>query len=207
MSIGGDMHGEAAVNKTLGYGLLLMCAWSRVGHAQSLPTLRGQSLAGGVVSLPSDLNGRVGIFVVGFSRRSAESGKGWGKAIAEAYAHDPQVAYYDVPVLAAVPSFMRGAVLRRMRRSIPAADQAHVVPVLQDAASWKDAVHFGAADDAYIVVVNRTGGIEWRMHGFMTPVSRLALIDTVRALEARTAVAGRRVHLAGSLGVAALTLY
>ena len=72
---GGEFHMKVR------YGLLLLCMWSRVGHAQSLPTLRGRSLAGAAVSLPIDLQGKIGIFVVGFSKQSGESGKVWGKAI------------------------------------------------------------------------------------------------------------------------------
>ena len=77
---------------------------------------------------------------------------------------------------------MRGVVLRSMRQRIPAPDQVHVVPALQDAKQWKDAVHFSAADDAYVLVVNRAGVIEWRMHGVMSSTSQRALTDAVRAL-------------------------
>jgi hypothetical protein len=174
----------------LGYALLLLCLSSRVGHAQSqsLPSLRGHSLAGAAVSLPIDLQGKVGIFVVGFSKQSGESGKAWGKAIKDAYARDANVAYYEVPVLAAVPALLRGVVLASMRHRIPGPDQAHVVPALQDAPQWKDAVHFSAADDAYVLVVNQAGVIQLRMHGFMTPIAQRALLDAVRSHEARTAV-------------------
>lgn len=170
------------------YGLLLLCIPSHGVRAQSMPTLRGRSLAGAAVSLPTDLNGRVGVFVVGFSKQSGESGKAWGKAIADAFAHDAHVAYYEVPVLAAVPLPVRAVALRSMRHRIPAPDQAHVVPALQDAMQWKRAVLFGAADDVYILVVNQTGVIQWRGHGDMTSESQRALMDAVQNLKARTAV-------------------
>ena len=75
-----------------------------------------------------------------------------------------------------------------MRHRIPGPDQAHVVPALRDAPQWKEAVHFSAADDAYVLVVNQAGVIQLRMHGVMTPSSQRALVDAVRLLEARTAV-------------------
>ena len=96
---------------------------------------------------------------------------------------NPRIVYYQVPVLSEVPSLIRGFVLQRMRHGMTTAEQAHFAPTFQDEAKWKEAVHFTAPDDAYILVLNSDGTIRWRTQGVLTASSSRALANAIGALE------------------------
>ena len=162
--------------------MILLSLCSSLCEAQSIPAFHGRSFAGDEVTFPHDLDRRIGILIVGFSKKSGENAKIWGAAIAHQFETDSQVVYYEMPVLEGVPSLIRGLVLRSMRHGMSAAEQSHFAPVLQDEDKWKEAVHFNSPDDAYVLVLNRVGVVKWRTQGAMTASSRDSLASAVGAL-------------------------
>lgn len=163
------------------YGFLLFLCFC-VCEAQSIPAIHGRSFAGKDVNLPLDLKGKFGVLVVGFSKTSGENAKVWGQAITGDLNNNPQIVYYQIPVLAGVPSIIRGVVLQGMRLAMTAAEQAHFVPALQDEVKWKEAVHFTSPDDAYVLVLNSDGTILWRAQGSMMASFHGALVKAIGAL-------------------------
>jgi hypothetical protein len=88
---------------------LLACKFSM---AQSIPATRAQSFGGAQVNLPSDLSNKIGVLVLGFSKKSSLEAKGWGDSVLRDYGTDPHVVYYQMPVLADVPTLVRGLILQ-----------------------------------------------------------------------------------------------
>jgi hypothetical protein len=150
------------------YALLALLLACKVSTAQSIPVTRAQSFGGTQVNLPSDLSGRIGVLVLGFSKKSSLETKGWGDSVLRDYGTDPHVVYYQMPVLADVPILVRGFILQGIRKQMSPAERMHFVPILQDAAGWKKVVQFAAPDDAYIVVLDSGGQIKWRTRGTLT---------------------------------------
>ncbi len=136
--------------------------------AETMPVLRGESFADVRVDLPAGLHGRVGILVLGFSKKSSAQTKLWNEALMPDFGSDPRVAYYEAAVLADVPWLFRGTVVKGIRSGMAPAERAHFVPILEDAGKWKDATHYSAADDAYVLVTDGAGQIEFRVHGAPT---------------------------------------
>jgi hypothetical protein len=95
-------------------GFTLLIAGLAHARAQSsrIPTTHGTSFAGNPVTLPDDLRGRVGVLVIGFSKSSGDVCKGWGQRLAATYRDSHDVAYYQMPVLEAVPKLVRGMVVK-----------------------------------------------------------------------------------------------
>lgn len=163
--------------------LLFLCIGCKGVLGQSIPALHGQSFDGNQVNLPGDLKGKIGIFILGFDKKSSEQTKGWSDSVLRDYGNDPGILYFQMPVLADVPGLIRGMVLQGIKRQQSEAERSHFVPILDAVAGWKQAPGFSAVDDAYIVVVDSKGQIAWRTHGVAT-TEAVARLNT-RVMELR----------------------
>ena len=145
----------------------VQCAGAQANDARAavLPPLEGTSFAGSPVKFPDALRGRVNVLVIGFARDSQESAQAWGKALAAHYPADSGVMYYELPVVADVPSLLRNWVIGRIRHSISVAARPHFVPVIDDEAAWKQAAGAGPESDACVLVVDGQGSVRWHYQG------------------------------------------
>ena len=148
--------------------LLLLISLTTISLSETVPPLRGQSFADAQVDLPADLHGRAVIFVIGFSKKSSVQTKPWNDALLPDYGNDPHIVYYQAAVLADVPSLIRGTIVKSIRNNMSPAERAHFVPILEASQKWKDAAHFSSSDDAYVLIIDSTGQIQWRAHGPFT---------------------------------------
>ena len=148
--------------------------WSCATFAQSLPRFEAQTLSGKKAVFPDALQGRPAIFVVGFSRKSQAQTKVWGRHLAEesGLAEQP---YYEVAILEDVPRFIRGVVANGIRKSVPEKQHDRFLLVYAAEKEWKQLVEYSAADDAYVVVVDKAGRLLWKTHGSFTEVDWAAL--------------------------------
>jgi hypothetical protein len=154
-------------------------------RAGTLPSIHAQTFDDVSVNLPSDLNGKVGVLVLGFSRKSGNQTKQWTDALSQDYGHDPHVAYYQCAMLAEVPGFIRGMVIKQIRGSMSSADRSHFIALVQDLAKWKQAAQFSGPDDSYVLVFDGAGQIQARFHGAETPESYGRLRDAIEGLQNR----------------------
>jgi hypothetical protein len=168
---------------TITGSMIVPCA-----SAERIPEVHGTSFANQAVNLPAALQGKAaGVLVIGFSRGSREAVTGWATKIAADYRTSPVVAYYELPILAGVPGFVRGMVLRSIKSSTPERAQRRVVPVTSDEAGWKAVTHYGQADDAYLLVVDSQGNVVWQTQGQPTDAAYAALKQQVESLKTRMA--------------------
>ena len=155
--------------------------------AERIPEVHSASLSNDAVNLPEELRGRTGILILGFSRGSRDGVAAWGRKLAADYRESATVVYYEMPVLASVPSLLRGMVVRSMRSSVPERAQARFVPVTDNEAVWRALVHYGVPDDPYLLVVDGQGQVVWQTHGQPTDPVYAALKQHVESLQARGA--------------------
>jgi hypothetical protein len=152
--------------------------------SQSIPPINSKTLNDTQVALPNAGGSQPLILVVGFSHKSSESCGPWGKRLAADFHANPTVAYYQIPVLQDAPSFVRGFILRGMRKDVPAAEQPHYIPVYDHEADWKKLVGFSGPDEAYVIVADPQGHVVWQTHGTMNDASygeMKAAVDRVLA--------------------------
>jgi predicted transcriptional regulator len=95
--------------------------------------------------------------------------------------------YYQMPVLASVPKFIRGVVVKSIRSSIPEAEQTHFLPMFSDEPEWRKIARYANADDAYVLVVDGDGRVRWQTSGKVTDAEFAALKEQVDALRAQAA--------------------
>jgi hypothetical protein len=150
---------------------------------ERIPEVHGTSFANQAVNLPQDFHDKsAGILVLGFSRGAREAVTGWAQKIAGDYRTSNVVAYYELPVVASVPGFLRGMVLRSIRSSAPERAHRRIVPITDNEVGWRALAHYGEADDAYLLVVDSRGDVVYQTQGQPTDAAYAALKQRVEAL-------------------------
>ena len=129
-----------------------------------IPEVHATSFSNEAVNLPEGLKGKVGVLVLGFSKNSREADSAWGKR------------------LAAAPRMLRGMIVKSMKSSVPASEQARFVVILENEAAWKTVTHYGQPDDPYLLVVDSQGSVVWHTQGAATDAAYAALKQHVDAL-------------------------
>jgi ATP10 protein len=159
---------------------------SSVTEAETrIPELHATSLSNEAVNLPEDLKGKVGVLVIGFSRSSRDADSAWGKRLAADYRESPTVVYYEMPVLAAAPRMIRGFIVKSIKSSLPASEQARFVVILENEMAWKAVTHYERPDDPYLLVVDGEGNVVWQTQGMATDAAYADLKQHVEALRAQ----------------------
>ena len=154
--------------------------------AVSIPEVRGTSFTGQAVNLPTDLKGRVGILVVGFSQGSRDAVKDWGVRLSADYEGSAAVVFYEMPVLAGVPRLLRGYVTGKIKDSVSERGRPHFVPILQNEAGWRTVTGYSIGDDAYVLVVDGAGVVRWQTHERVTDQIYFKLKKAVEGLHSGT---------------------
>jgi hypothetical protein len=176
-----------SIRRHLSFALLAMSwlAASEGAIAARIPEVHGTSLSNEPVNLPEALQGKVGVLVLGFSRDSRTADSAWGKRLAADYRESPTVWCYEMPVLAGAPRMIRGLIVKSMKSSVPAGEQARFVVILDNEAAWKTVAHYGRPDDPYVLVVDSQGNVVWQTQGVLTDAGYVALKERVEALRAQ----------------------
>jgi hypothetical protein len=148
-----------------------------------IPAVHGTTFADVKVDLPQALHGKVGIFVIGFSQDSRDAVTTWGKKLAGDFYDSPNVAYYEMPVLASVPKFLRGFVEGRIKASVSDRGKPHFLPITDNESAWRSLVHYANPDAPYILLVDEQGNVRWQSQGPPTETTYATLkheLETLR---------------------------
>ena len=149
-------------------GMWLGLAFSGVGAQTTpvqIPPVHGTALSGDKIDLPDGLKGKVGVLVLGFSHDSRDNVAAWGKRIAADYRGSAGVIYYEMPMLESVPGLLRGFVTKKIAEAVPDGGKSSFVPVTDHEKDWKKITGYKGGDDAYVVVVDSTGLVRWKLQG------------------------------------------
>ena len=145
--------------------------------AQQFPRLQEENLAGQQVVLPDAAAGKVAILVFGFSKASQNTTGAWMKRLQPDYGKSAGVVLYQLPVLEEAPRILHGMIVSGMKKGVAENLRANFIPVMHNEAELKKVVSYKEADDAYVVVLDRSGAIAYQTHG-ATPDANYAQIHT-----------------------------
>lgn len=146
-----------------------------------MPPIHGTALNGEKVDLPEGLKGKVAVMVLGFSHDSRDNVAAWGKRLAGVYKGSASVLYFEMPMLESVPGIIRGFVTKKIGESVPDTEKGHFVPVLEHEKDWKKLTGYKSGDDAYMVVVDSTGAVRWKLQGAASDANEAELKRQVEA--------------------------
>lgn len=127
------------------------------------------------VVLPQAAKGNVTVLVFGFTKASKTPTSAWARKLSADFGPRAGFELYQVPVLEDVPRLVRGMVISSMKKGTPEDMRDHFIPLFAGESELKKTVDFHAADDAYLVVLNRGGKVVRQMHGSPTEETYPAL--------------------------------
>lgn len=133
--------------------------------AQQLPRLQEENLAGRQVMLPDAASGKVAVLVLGFSHASSTPAGAWAKRIRIDFGKAPGFELYQLAVLEGAPKMFRGMIISGIKKGVPDNERANFIPVLHNEEQLQKLVGYKAEDDAYVVVLDRSGNVAYRTHG------------------------------------------
>jgi hypothetical protein len=139
---------------------LLSILFTAIAAAESIPRIEAKAVSGKTIVLPDAVAGRPAVLIFGFSKDSNKQTEQWSKRL-----HSAQVPVYTLPVLESVPRLIRGLVVSGIKGGTAAADRDYMLPVFSGEAALKQLVQFSQPDDAYVVVLDASGKIQWKGHG------------------------------------------
>lgn len=163
----------------LSFYLAALLLFTQVVIAQTIPSFTGENLAGESVHLPT---GSKTVLVIGFSKKAGDACKPWFTQVAASLKDKSQVNYYEIPVLASAPGFIRGTIVHSIRKGLTPEQQKHFIAVTDHEQEWKTEARFSAADDAYIVIIDERGTILWQDSGQWSPAKQSALQSEITKL-------------------------
>jgi len=147
-----------------------------------MPTLAGDSLAGTKVVLPDAAAGKVAVLIFGFTHASKVPTGAWADKIRADFGTRPSFEIYQLPVLEDVPRFVRGMVTSGIRKGVPENVRDHFIPILHGEADLKKLVSYKEQDDAYIVILGRTGTIVQKTHGVLNDANYAPVKSQIESL-------------------------
>jgi hypothetical protein len=152
----------------------------RVG--ERLPDLRGEYLTGRTAVLPTAASGRVALLLFGFSYNSRFDVEAWAKRFRGEFDKNPQVTFYEIPMIGGVARLGKWFIDSGMRRGTPKADHENVITVYGGAGPWKQRLGVKSEDTAYLVVLDQKGNLAWSQAGPFEEARYAALAEQVRKL-------------------------
>jgi hypothetical protein len=139
-------------------GLVLLSLSGLTLRSQTLPPIQGTAVSGRALHLPKDMEGKVSLLIVGFTRNSSTLAAAWASRFKEDFRPDGDPAVLRLAFLEEVPRIFRGLARSGVERSA-GQDRDEVVPIFESEALYKQLVHYSRPDDAYVLVVDRMGAI------------------------------------------------
>jgi hypothetical protein len=149
----------------------------------TMPPVTAQTLSGEKVVLPRDI-GDAAVFVAGFTKASRAQTEAWAHRLRDDARVSPKATIYEVSILDGVPGFLRGMIISQMKSGIAPARQKRFLIVTESVDSWKRALAANGNDDqAYVILVQRSGAVVWRGHGVLAESNYQDLIRAIETLK------------------------
>jgi len=106
----------------------------------------------------------------------------WTKRFRGDFEKNPQVTFYEIPMIGGMARLGKWFIDSGMRRGTPKADHENVITVYGGTEPWKQRLGVKAEDSAYLVIVDQKGKVAWRHAGPFRETSYQDLAVQVRKL-------------------------
>ena len=137
----------------------------RVGDP--LPELKGRFLTGRDAALPQAASGKVTLVAIGFTYQSRFPVEAWADWYRKTVGSRADVALFEVPMIGGLATLGRWFIDRGMRSGTPVELHERVITVYKGTGDWKKRLAYSPEreDDAYLIVFDRDGIVQWLHHG------------------------------------------
>ncbi|MDA1184791.1 MAG: hypothetical protein O2930_09125 [Acidobacteria bacterium] len=160
---------------------------TRVEVGDRFPMLRGQFLTGSDAALPEASSGVTRPVAIGFTYESRFPVEAWADWYSTAIGPRTDVTFFEAPMISGWATLGQWFIDRGMRNGTPVALHENVITVYGGAGAWKDALGYGPGyeNDAYLVVLDGDGVVQWRYHGMFDDATAGRLRDVIVSLADR----------------------
>ena len=155
---------SAGKRKTLSVWLFALLLAASAG-AQGVPRVSGATLSGRAIVLPDAVRGKRAVFILSFTKGASGECRAWLNRLKSEYPSREVVPVYMLPVLEDVPKFVRGMVVRSIKKDIGAEGAEITVPVFSGESEWQKVVNYGKGNEAYVLVLGMDGRVKLVVHG------------------------------------------
>lgn len=128
------------------------------------PTLQTETLTKQEFEIPEDLPPKPALLIIGFTKDSRNQSSAWSNQLRELFA-EGKVAVFDILVIEDAPRFIRGFIVRSMRKQTPESLHTSFLTVSKDAAALKKWVGYANTDDAFVVLLDKIHQPIWQTQG------------------------------------------
>jgi hypothetical protein len=148
------------------------------------PRLEVEALDRTMVVLPDSAGGFVTLLGFAFRMTLQNDLSKWLLAYADEFGGDSLFRAYEVPMMgnSGAVRFLRGAIDRGMRRSIPEHQHRFVLPVYADYRKFEAKLGMGNHGLVHMFLLDRQGRIRWRGQGPPSEGELVTLFARVRGL-------------------------
>ncbi len=152
--------------------------------APRIPATHTTALDGHSVDLPANLPGRATVLILGFGRHSADATTAWEKPVRTQLAQAPAIGFYDMAMLAEIPSFAHSFALHSIRRQVPDVLKPNFLPLFDHENEWKRVAGYSAdqPEAAYLLLVDSNGAVRWSTHEAFSPAGFASLRNLAQTL-------------------------
>ena len=129
-----------------------------------LPSISGETFAGGNLQLPKDASGKITVLISSFSKQGGQDAQRWATQFSREFAQNPDVISYSLIFLESVPRLFRGFVISGIKKGMPETKYAQAIRITKGEKLWKERMGVSNDDVAQLILLDRAGKIIW-MHG------------------------------------------
>jgi hypothetical protein len=147
-----------------------------------LPELKGEYLSERKANLPKDASGRVALLMLGFTYKSRFAVEDWGKRFRAEFEKNPQVTFYEIPMIGGLGRTAKWFIDSGMRRGTPKSDYENVITVYGGTDVWKQRLGVKDEADAYLILLDPKGNVAWLHTGAVNDNSYRELSEQTHKL-------------------------
>lgn len=166
----------------LAAGLLTAAQPGRLADGSLFPPLKGDYLSGRDASLPDDAKGKVIMIAMGFSYDARFGIEDFAKRYREGLKSESNWASFKVAFIGGAGRLAKPFIVKGMKRDTPKDEQERFVTVFNEVSEWKARMGVSNDKSAYVVVLDRRGGIAWLKEARVTDgkVDEALVADAIR---------------------------
>lgn len=125
------------------------------------------------------------MLAIGFSKKGGDTNQAWAERFRKDFGADSHYAIYPVAELEGAPRFIRGMIVGSMRKKALLAEQDHFITLFQGTEDLKRFVGFADDHDAYLLLLDAKGAVQWRGHGIFREQDYAVLQGAAKKLAAQ----------------------
>ena len=153
---------------------------------KKFPKLTGIDLNGNKKLLPESFDGKLNIVAIGFEREHQEAINTWIKFADEIIAKNPEIKFYEVPLIYELSTFSRSWVNNGMRFGIQnEIARKRTITVYTNRDEFFNIMQM-KGDRIYVAIINKEGDILWITDGIASKEKIESMQKFIKDLDVKT---------------------